>query len=134
MKEKMLKKICSALLSALLLQAAAAPALAKSDADKEAARAEKVRTQLAKLGTGKDARVRVELRDKTKLEGYLSEVGDTHFAVTDSTGKTTTVAYPQVKKARGNNLSTGAKIAIGAGIAAAVVLIVLYSMYAANER
>ena len=33
----MLKKICSALLSALLLQAAAAPAFAKSDADKEAA-------------------------------------------------------------------------------------------------
>src|SRR5947209_8105830 len=68
-EEKMLKKICSALLSALLLQAAAAPAFAKSDADKEAARAEKVRTQFANLGTGQDARVKIELRDKTKLEG-----------------------------------------------------------------
>ena len=130
----MLKKICSALLSALLLQAAAAPAFAKSDADKEAARAEKVRTQFANLGTGQDARVKIELRDKTKLEGYLSEVGADSFAVTDSAGRTATVAYPQVKKAHGNNLSTGAKIAIGAGIGAAVVLIVLYSIYAANER
>jgi len=130
----MLKKICSALLSALLLQAAAVPALAKSDADKDAARAEKVRTQFAKLGTGEDARVKIELRDKTKLEGYLSEVGAESFAVTDSAGATTTVAYPQVKKAHGNNLSTGAKIAIGAGIGAAVVLIILYSIYAANER
>lgn len=130
----MLKKICSALLSALLLQAAVVPALAKSDADKEAARAEKVRGQLAKLGTGKDARVRVELRDKTRLEGYLSEVGDTHFAVTDSTGKTTTVAYPQVRKAHGNNLSTGAKIAIGAGLAAAIVLILIYHAIAVNEQ
>lgn len=130
----MLKKICSALLSALLLQAAAAPAFAKSDADKEAARAAKVRTQFMKLGTGKDARVSVELRDKTKLEGYLSEVGAETFAVTDVSGKTTTIAYSQVRKAHGNNLSTGAKVAIGAGIAAAVVLIVLYSIYAANER
>ena len=130
----MLKKLCSAALSALLLQAAIVPAFAKSDSDKEAARAAKVRAQLAKLGTGKDARVKLELRDKTKLEGYLSEAGDTHFAVTDEGGKTTSVKCSQVKKAQGNNLSTGAKIAIGVGIAAAVVLIILYSMYAANEQ
>lgn len=129
----MLKKICCALLSALLLQAAAANAFAKSDADREAERAAKVRTQLMKLGTGEDARVRVELRDKTKLEGYLSEVGADTFAVTDSAGRTTTAAYPQVRKARGNNLSTGAKIGIGIGIGVGM-LIILYSIYAANER
>ena len=124
----MLKKLCSAALSALLLQAAIVPAFAKSDSDKEAARAAKVRAQFAKLGTGKGARVKLELRDKTKLEGYLSEADDTHFAVTDASGKTTTVAYSQVKKAQGNNLSTGAKIAIGVGIAVAVVVtfILLY--------
>ena len=124
----MLKKICSALLSALLLQAAIVPAFARSDSDKEAARAAKVRAQFAKLGAGKDARVKLELRDKTKLEGYLSEADDTHFAVTDASGKTTSVEYSQVKKVRGNNLSTGAKIAIGVGISVAVVVtfILLY--------
>jgi RimP C-terminal SH3 domain len=130
----MLKKICSSILVALLLQAAAVPALAKTDAKKEAERAEKVRTQLAKLGTGRDARVSLELRDKTKLEGYLSDANADTFTVTDREGKSTTVPYQDVKKARGNNLSTGAKIGIGAGIAAAVVLVILYSMYAANER
>jgi hypothetical protein len=130
----MLKKICSVILSALLLQAAAIPAFAATNAEKEAKRAEKVRTELSKLGTGKDAHVKIELRDKTKLEGYLSETTNDHFTVTANDGKTTTVAYPQVKKAQGHNFSTGAKIAIGAGIAAAIVLIVLYSMYAANER
>jgi hypothetical protein len=35
------------------LQAAAVPAFAGTKAEKEARRAEKVRTQLAKLGTGK---------------------------------------------------------------------------------
>ena len=130
----MFRKLCSLALSALLLQAAVVPALAGTKAEKESRRAEKVRTQLAKLGTGADARVRLELRDKTKLEGFVSEAGADTFAVTDGAGKTTTVDYSQVKKAQGNNLSTGAKIAIGAGIAAAIVLIVIYSIYTANER
>jgi hypothetical protein len=130
----MLKKICSAILATLLLQAAAVPAFAKTNAEKDAQRAEKVRTQLSKLGTGTDARIKVELRDKTKLEGHLSEAGSDTFTVTDREGKSTTVPYRDVKRAQGNNFSTGAKIAIGAGVAAAVVLIVLWSMYAANER
>jgi hypothetical protein len=130
----MLKKICSAILATLLLQAAAVPAFAKTNAERDARRAEKVRTQLSKLGTGSDAQVRLELRDKTKLEGYLSEAGADSFTVTGRDGKTTTVPYRQVKKVNGNNLSTGAKIAIGAGITAAVVLIIFWSMYAANER
>jgi hypothetical protein len=130
----MLKKICSALLSALLLQAAALPAFAATDAERDARRAEKVRAQISKLGTGRDAVVKVELRDKTKLEGYLSEAGADSFTVTDVEGKPTTVTYPQVRKAQGNNLSTGTKVVIGAGIGAAVVLLIVYSMYMANER
>ena len=38
---------------------------------------------------------------------------------------TTTVAYPDVVQVKGNNLSTGAKIAIAAGIIAGII-IVLY--------
>ena len=122
----MLKRICSVVLAALLIQTVAVPAFAKSGAEKEARRAEKVRTQLAKLGTGKDALVSLELRDKTKLKGYISEAGAGSFVVTDSAGKTTAVAYPQVKKVQGNNLSTGAKIAIGIGIGAAIVLLIIW--------
>ena len=129
----MLKKICSVVLAALLLQSAAFPAFAKSDAAKAARRAEKVRTQLAKLGTGKDALVSLELRDKTKLKGYISETGAESFVVTDSAGRATTVAYPQVKRAQGNNLSTGAKIAIGVGIGAAVVLVILLAYLADDD-
>ena len=120
----MFKKVCSVVLSALLLQAAAVPAFAATSAEKEAKRAEKVRTQLAKLGTGEDARIKLILRDKTRLEGFVSESGATTFAVTDRAGKTTTVGYGQVSKAQGHNLSTGAKVAIGIGIGAAVTLII----------
>ena len=130
----MFKRVCSVVLAALLLQAAAVPAFAATSAEKEARRAEKVRTQLARLGTGSDARIKLELRDKTKLEGFVSEAGADTFAVTDRAGKTTTVEYSQVSKTRGHNLSTGAKIGIGVGIGAAVTLIILWSIYVANER
>ncbi|HKG12153.1 MAG TPA: hypothetical protein VKB12_02400 [Pyrinomonadaceae bacterium] len=120
----MLKKICSAVLAALLLQAAALPAFAKTTAEKDAQRAEKVRAQLSKLGTGREARIKVELRDKTKLQGYVSAADAETFTVTDNAGKSTAVPYPQVKKAQGNNLSTGAKIAIGIGIGVGVLIII----------
>ena len=129
----MLKKICSVALAALLLQATAAPALAKTAAEKEAKRAEKVRTQLAKLGTGADARVKLELRDKTKLEGYIGEAGPESFVVVSKAGAATTVAYPQVVKAKGHNLSTGAKIGIGIGIGAGITLLIILLIAASDD-
>ena len=129
----MLKKVCSVILSALLLQAAAVPAFAATSAEKEAKRAEKVRTQLARLGTGADARIRLELRDRTKLEGFVSEAGAGSFVVTDSAGRATTVAYPQVRKAQGHNLSTGAKVAIGIGIGVGATLLILWLYIVTHE-
>jgi hypothetical protein len=120
----MLKRICSIALAAVLLLTFAVPAFAKSNPEKEARRIEKVRKQLAKLGTGSDARIKLELRDKTKLAGFVSEVGADTFAVTDREGNTTTVEYSQVSRAKGNNLSTGAKVAIGVGIGAGVTLLI----------
>ena len=120
----MLKRICSVMLSALLLQFAALPAFGATNAEKEAKRAEKVRTQLSKLGTGTNARIKVVLRDKTKLEGYVSAADADTFTVTDNAGKSTSVPYPQVSKAKGNNLSTGAKVAIGVGIGAGITLLI----------
>ena len=122
----MLKKICSVALVALLLQAAAAPALAKSAAEKESKRVETVRAKLGKLGTGTDARVKLELRDRTKLEGYINEAGPDSFVVVNKAGAATTVAYPQVVKAKGHNLSTGAKIAIGIGVGVGIFLLIMW--------
>ena len=129
----MLKKICSVVLTALLLQAFAAPAFAKSAAEKESQRAEKVRAKLAKLGTGEDARVKLELRDKMKLEGYISEAGPESFVVVNKAGVATTVAYPQVAKAKGHNLATGAKIGIGIGIGAGVTLLIILLIAASDD-
>ena len=119
-------KVTSILLTILMAHIVyPSPVFASNNADKEVRFAEKAKSEIAKLGTGPDARVEVKLRDKTKLKGHLSEVGDQSFAVVDDkTGVATTVTYPQVKQVRGNNLSTGAKIAIGVGIVLLVFLVI----------
>lgn len=124
----MFRKLVTLILVALVINLVGVRlAYAESKEEKQARFAEKVKTNVLKLGTGESTRVKVKLRDKSKLEGYISDAGAETFTVTDrKTGVATTVAYPQVKSVQGNNLSTGAKIAIGVGIAAAIIFIILW--------
>ncbi len=124
----MYRKIWVLVLGCLLLQAAYPQSIsAMTKAEKETRFAEKIKAGIAKLGTGKDARIEVKLQDGTKLKGYVSETTDDHFVVMNAkTGAAVPVAYPQVKQVKGNNLSEGVKIAIGLaiGIGLAVILAV----------
>ena len=124
----MFRKPIALLLVALVINLAGARLVfAESKEEKQARFAEKIKINVLKLGTGESTRIKVKLRDQTKLEGYVSDAGADTFTVTNrKTGVATTVAYPQVKSVQGNNLSTGAKIAIGAGIAAAIIFIILW--------
>jgi len=124
----MFGKLISLLLVAVIVNLAGVRlAYANSKDEKHARFAEKIKANVLKLGTGESTRVKVKLRDKTKLEGYISDADEETFTVTNrTTGVATTVAYPQVKSVQGNNLSTGAKIAIGVGIAATIIFIILW--------
>ena len=96
---------------------------ASSTPDKDARLTQKVRAAVLELGVGEASLVSIKLRDKTKLAGYISEIGDRSFVVTDlKSAAATTVAYPDVVQVKGNNLSTGAKIAIAAAIIAGVAI------------
>jgi hypothetical protein len=98
-------------------------AYADSKDEKQARHTEKVKKSIIELGVGEEARVKVKLRDNTKLKGYISQVGEHYFVVTDpKTGTATKVVYGDVKEARGDNLSTGAKIGVGVGIGVAILL------------
>lgn len=124
----MTKKLLSVTLALLLAQVGAASVLAKSGAEKDAALAAKVRQGVIKLGAGGQSVVKVRLRDGTRLEGHVLAAGESSFTVVDrKTGTATVVQYPQVGQVKGNNLSTGAKIAIGVGIAVLVIAI-LYAV------
>ena len=123
----MFKAVLSLALATLVTTCLVAqPAYGESKGDKESRRAEKIKAGITQLGTGEQARIEVKLTDKTKLKGYVSEATDDHFVVVDAkTGAATSVTYGQVQQARGNNLSTGAKIAIGVGILAGILAILL---------
>lgn len=126
----MFKKLVSLVLVALLINIAGMRvAYADSKEEKQSRFTEKVKASVLKLGTGEAARVKVKLQDKRKIEGYISAADGEGFTVTNlKTGIATEVAYAQVKSIKGNNLSTGAKIAIGVGIAAAIILIILWKV------
>jgi hypothetical protein len=99
------------------------PAYANSQDEAQARSARKVKDGIMKLGTGESARVQLTLRDGRKVKGYIREVGEDSFVVVEAkTGAATTVTYAQVKEIKGNNLSTGAKIALKVGAVVGIVL------------
>ena len=89
--------------------------------EKRAAKEQKVKAGIAKLGTGSNAKVKVKLYDNTKLSGYVSEIKEDAFVVVNAnTNSPTEIPYSKVKQVQGNNLSRTAKIAIGVGIILAI--------------
>jgi len=108
----------------LLSTLAVKPAHANPKEKRPADFVEKVKQGVRRLGVGEEARVEVSLRDKTKIKGYISEANEESFRVINpATGTATTIAYPQVRQVRGNNLSTGAVIAIVGGAVFLVALL-----------
>ena len=127
----MLKKVLSLVAIVALFHAGfcVQTASARSKAEKQARFAEKVKAGVEKLGVGEESYVTVKLRDKTKLAGYISEAREESFVVTDlRTSEATTVAYTDVKKVKGHNLSTGAQVAIGVGIGVGVVMLIVIAL------
>ena len=127
----MYKRSMSVLLLSVLVYAfVCPPVLARTDAEKRIRLAEKTKAGILKLGIGRDARVSIRLRDKTKLAGYVSRTEENLFVVTDlKSGESTPVTYADVAQVKGNNLSTGAKIAIGVGIGVGATILILYIIF-----
>ena len=109
---------------------------AQTQSDKDAKKIQKIKTKDADYGTGEKSKVKVELRNQTKIKGYISAIENDSFTVTDKkTGSTTKIDYAEVKNVNRNNLSTTAKIAIALGIAVPVTIILtLFGIYYCNEQ
>ncbi len=83
----------------------------------------KVKSEVQERGTGERSRVRVTLRNKTEVKGYISQIDADSFQVTDKkSGQITTISYEDAMKIRRNGMSTVAKIAIGAGVVAGAMI------------
>lgn len=123
----MFKKILSLILSFLLLHAVSFVPVSAVDSsgETEAARIEKVKTGVSALGTGKNAKVKLKLRDSRKLNGYISRADEDSFTVVEKSGAEIAVSYADVKQVKGNNLSSGTKVLIGVAVAAAVIGVIV---------
>lgn len=118
-----MKKILTFLLPVLLMQTVFVhQAFAETKEEKFAG---KVKTEIAKLGTGTDAKIKLKLKNGTKIKGHIIETSENQFVVMNSkTGQAVPVAYSQVGQAKGNNLSKGTIIIIGF-VGLIVLLVVL---------
>src|SRR6266700_6094511 len=96
------------LVAVLVLNSVAAPPTTQAQ---EASRSAKVKAEVQRRGIGEKSRVRVRLRNKEEVKGYISKIEDASFDVTDkNAGRATTIPYVGVEKIRGSGLSKGAKI------------------------
>lgn len=90
---------------------------------KEEKLVEKVKTGVTKLGTGTDAKIKLKLKDGTKIKGYIIESHEDKFVVMNSeTTQPVAVEYSNVKQIKGNNLSSGVAIVIGVAVALAFII------------
>jgi len=91
---------------------------------------DKIKANVVKRGTGEKARVNVKMLNGTKMKGFISQAGEDSFSLTDpKTKQTSTLAYSDVAQVKGTGLSTGAKIAIGVGIGAVVVVAIFAATF-----
>jgi hypothetical protein len=125
-----MKKI-SCLLSLLLILAPIAHVAAQTQTNFE-----HVKKNVAKLGVGSKAKGTINLKNDTKVKGYVYSAGDEDFVMRDSkTDSPTTIRYAEVLKVddhRGHRNSDKAFliVVLGAGIALAAII----GSIAANER
>ena len=114
----MLKKFLSLALATLLLQVVCSrSAFARSQQDKDAQLAPKMKEKILERGIGPKAYVKVRLKDKTEVKGNIYKVNEDNFIVADrKTDEKTTIAFADVEKVKGKGMSTGVKIGLGVAI------------------
>jgi hypothetical protein len=118
----MLRKTFAVMLSGLLLLTTLGSQQVWAQTPSDTQAAEKLRARVQKIGIGPNARVAVQLRNHSRLRGYISSSDQDSFTVIDSqTGTSKTMSYADastVKKAGGGG-SLKPWLILG-GVAAAV--------------
>ena len=95
--------------------------LAQSNSAKDSRRGKEFKAAIVNLGTGKDARVRLMLRDGESVSGYVHETQEDGFSVSNfCSGVVIPVPFAQVRGLRGVNVATGTKVSAGKGVSKGV--------------
>jgi hypothetical protein len=125
----MINRFLALFMIALLTTAASGSTIlsANSSNEKKQVSVEEIKEKIKNFGTGEKARVKVELLDKSKFQGYISKTDIETFTVTAvESGFTKEIRYDQVKKIKGYNGSTAKIIAISVVVAIPTFLLLYY--------
>jgi hypothetical protein len=125
----MRKWLATVVMGALIQLTVAKPVLAMSVSHE---RIEHVRVALTKMKPGAETQIVVKLRDGRTVTGFLDQVREHSFFITDLHGQVVTqVAYQNVTHL--SAMSTGVRIAVAAvGVGVAFWLITMYMMSTAD--
>jgi hypothetical protein len=75
----------------------------------------RVKTQIEKHGTGEQAKLKVALRDKRELKGYISRIDADSFQLTDEkSGQATMISYSEVERVHKPGMPVVTKVVITA--------------------
>jgi hypothetical protein len=123
----MLKKIISLSITILLLFGNAIATQAGERPEDAAKRIAKAKAEVAKLGTGNKAGVKVKLLSGVELKGHVVENKEDEFTVDDpKTGTPTAIRYQDVAKVKKWKQDGGAKVPKGliiGGVAAGAAVL-----------
>jgi hypothetical protein len=91
---------------------------------------------IKRIGEGYTKRVKLTLRDGTKLQGYISTLGDDYCAVTSiETGKTTRVSFSDIVKVQQVKPSLNKnRRPIGGMLMAIGIVVFAFGAYAIGQR
>lgn len=85
----------------------------------------RVKAEIHRHGSGRNARVTISLDNGQELKGHIDQTNDRSFKLRDEqTGRSTSIAYSEVRGVRGRGLNKGKKIGIIAALAVGVVVLV----------
>ena len=129
-EKEMLKNLLSMALAVLLLgMTTAVRSSAQSPTQKDPQQADQMKAKVTRLGTGKQARVEVKLKDNTKLKGYIGQIAEDKFALIDPKhGTVTPIPYDQVQQIKNTNYKGWYALGFGAAIIGGVMALVALSL------
>ena len=117
------RKALSAALLVLVIATTATVGSAQSRTQDDTPGPEKIRAEVAKLGTGKRARAEVIFKDDRKLKGYIGEISENSFTLVDpKRGTVTTISYDEVRQVKNRNHDGRHLAFAGAAVVGTVVL------------
>src|SRR5438105_88605 len=119
----MFKRILSITLTTLLMGSGVSGAFAQSKTQSEVDQADRIKSQLTKLGQGR--RVKVKLKNNESIKGIIGEIAEDGFTLIDSKQRIVTpIPYIKVQTIRARSSHSGMyPAAFGAAIVGGLLII-----------